>query len=118
MADQIHTYDKAKWHCDADNFPQELPESHGYTHTGLYLSWLTEMDLLSDGFKENMELSSIVLRNHSPIYLYEFSGGCLFSDMLSDEGNAFSKSYFDFEKGRYLADYEDLLGAKATTLYQ
>ena len=28
--------------------------------------------------------------------------------MLSDEGNAFSQFYFDFEKGQYIRDYETL----------
>ena len=29
--------------------------------------------------------------------------------MLSDEGNAFAMAYFDFDKGRYLKDYQKYL---------
>jgi hypothetical protein len=37
--------------------------------------------------------------------LYEWWDRCLVDDMLSDEGNAFAKNYFDFERGSYLKDY-------------
>ena len=29
---------------------------------------------------------------------------CLVSDMLTDEGNAFTEAYFDYDRGRYLSD--------------
>lgn len=32
-------------------------------------------------------------------------------------GNAFSQAYFDFEKGRFLADYELTLASDFATLY-
>ncbi len=31
----------------------------------------------------------------------------LVDDMLSDAGNAFSIAYFDFERGRYIWDYQE-----------
>ena len=37
--------------------------------------------------------------------------------MLSKEGNAFAASYFDFENGCYLDDYEQLLANDLATLY-
>jgi hypothetical protein len=36
---------------------------------------------------------------------------------LSDEGNAFAVAYFDFQNGKFLADYESSLGAGLPGLY-
>jgi hypothetical protein len=38
-------------------------------------------------------------------------------DMLNGEGKAFSQAYFDFERGPFLVDYEQLLGKSLPTLY-
>ena len=37
--------------------------------------------------------------------------------MLNDEGNAFSSFYFDFSKGQFLSDYEEVLGGELPSLY-
>ena len=37
--------------------------------------------------------------------------------MLNDEGNQFAIDYFDFEKGLYLDDYDDVF-LECDTLYQ
>jgi hypothetical protein len=31
-------YDDASWHCAGD-FPKDLPEAAGATHTGMFLAW-------------------------------------------------------------------------------
>jgi hypothetical protein len=36
---------------------------------------------------------------------------------LSDEQNTFAAAYFDFEKGKYLADYEATFGKDGPTIY-
>jgi hypothetical protein len=41
--------------------------------------------------------------------LYEWWDNCLVSDMLSTEGDAFARAYFDFDHGQYLADYARVL---------
>ena len=40
--------------------------------------------------------------------VYMFWDGVLSDDMLNDEGNQFAIDYFDFEKGLYLDDYDDV----------
>lgn len=32
-------YDDASWHYGADNFPKELPQRVGATHTGMFVAW-------------------------------------------------------------------------------
>jgi hypothetical protein len=39
----------------------------------------------------------------------------LISDMASDKGNAFGMFYFDFEKGKYIADYKATLQGNLST---
>ena len=44
-------------------------------------------------------------------------GGSMTDDDLSPEGNRFARSYFDFDRGAYLADYEKHLAADLPSLY-
>ena len=41
--------------------------------------------------------------------VYDWWDRCLIDEMLSDEGNAFAQSYFDFERGEYMKDYARVL---------
>ena len=45
-------YDDASWHYGGD-FPEELPEKNGATHTGMFLNWCIQHDLISDELKED-----------------------------------------------------------------
>lgn len=77
----------------------------------MFLGWLLDNDLMSDEFAEETEASvrRFKAREKTPVEVYEEWDGCLIDDMLSDEGNAFASAYFDFQRGKYLADYEELL---------
>ncbi|MHC4982234.1 MAG: DUF7832 domain-containing protein [Planctomycetota bacterium] len=102
-------YDKGKYHGDAVE-KYGLPESHAYHHTLYFFRWLIEHDLMSDFFwseTESFEPGGVT--NQAVLQTYEWWDCCLADDMLSDEGNAFSQYYFDFDKGRYLSDYMGLL---------
>jgi hypothetical protein len=111
-------YDDASWHLEGD-FPQDLPEVAAFTHTGLYLAWAVLGGLgskeLQDDFEE--ELAKLSNRLSSPCEIYRMMDGKLVDDDLSDEGNAFTKRYFDFEVGQYLKDYEELLCKDLPTMY-
>ena len=100
----LHSYDKAKWHYGADDFPDELEDIHGFTHTGFYLVWLADNDLISEFVKQDFkdELNATVNREKGPIHLYEMMDGCLIGDMLNEKGNVFSQSYFE---KLYFGDY-------------
>jgi hypothetical protein len=111
-------YDKAKWHYGADNWPGDLDADQAFVHTGLFIGWLAERQLLSDEMTEDCpELGSAVAAGLSGTQIYRMMDGVLTSEDLSDEGNAFAAAYFDFEGGMYLSDYHRLLVGDLPTQY-
>lgn len=111
-------YDKAKYHYGGD-YPDDLPDEQAFVHTGLYLGWIIDRDLYSEEFREGTAdlIAAFKAREVTGPEVYEFWDGCLIDTMLSAEGNAFSQDYFDFDRGKYLADYEELLLGDLPTLY-
>jgi len=112
-------YDDASWHSESDNFPNDLLSAAAFTHTGLYLAWAVLADLASEELQDDFEegLAKLRSRSTSPCQLYRAMDGKLTDDDLSDEGNAFTKFYFDFEAGQYLKDYEEVLCEGLPTTY-
>ena len=108
--DKPIVYDKAKYHFESVE-QAGLDLEQAYVHTAMFLGWLLDNDLMSDEFAEETEASvrHFKAREKTPVEVYEEWDGCLIDDMLSDEGNAFASAYFDFQRGKYLADYEELL---------
>ena len=109
-ADQPIVYDKAKYHSEFIE-EQGLPEEHAYNHTTFFMSWLVKNRLMSDFFESESKDEVEKYRSGQTTInqLYEWWDCCLVSDMLSERGNAFARSYFDFENGSYLSDYEQYL---------
>lgn len=105
-----HVYDKAKYHLESVE-QAGLPESHASNHTVPILRWLIDNDLMSDFFvtESGSDLVAYKAGEMTIHGLYESWDTCLISDMLSDEGNAFAMTYFDFERGTYLQDYVSAL---------
>ena len=101
-----HVYDKAKYH-DESVREYGLSDEHAANHTVFFLRWLIERDLVSDFFlKESGDTLNRFRSGKATIHdLYEWWDRCLIDEMLSDTGNLFAMDYFDFERGRYLADY-------------
>jgi hypothetical protein len=109
-----HVFDKAKYHySDEKEFPADLPMEQAFIHTGLYLGWIVERGLCSDQFvKASGDLiARFKSREVTGPEIYEHWDGCLIDYMLNPEGNAFSHDYFDFLRGQYLSDYDELLTA-------
>lgn len=105
-----YVYDKAKYHDDTvANFG--LPEEHASNHTIFFLRWLMDNDLVSDFFvSESGDILARYRAGNASIYdVYEWWDRVLLSEMLSEEGNAFAMSYFDFERGKYISDYKKAL---------
>ena len=101
-------YDKAKYHSDSVE-AEGLPEGQEFVHTGFYLGWLIDNDLLDDEFVGDFlvdEVAAFKDRKMTGPEIYSRCDGALVDDMLSDDGNAFSQSYFDFEKGQFVGDYQ------------
>ena len=113
-----YVYDKAKYHYGG-NYPEDLPEEQALVHTGMFLGWVIDNDLYSDWFKEEMEgiITAFKAREMTGAKVYEECDGALVDDMLNEEGNAFAQAYFDFEKGKYIYDYEELLAQGLPSTY-
>ncbi len=103
-------YDNAKYHLETvDEF--ELPEIHAFIHGGLYLGWIIENEFLDGDFLVHFmgDVQKFKKRELTgPELLWKWDGA-LTDDMFNDEGNKFSKYYFDFENGRYIEDYTEML---------
>lgn len=108
----MKAYDKAKWHYDSDNFPEELSEDNGGTHIGIYLGWCIDNNLISKKFKKNFasEIEQFNKKKITAGKLLELAGDALVEDMLSKAGNAFAVSYYDAEgDDNYMYDYADVV---------
>ena len=105
-----HVYDKAKYHYETIE-EYGLAEEHASNHTVMFLRWLLEKGMMSEFFeKESGEMLARFRSDGVSAYeIYRWWDCCLVSDMLSQEGNGFARHYFDFENGRYLSDYIELL---------
>lgn len=103
-----HAYDKAKYHYETiEEFG--LPAEHACNPATFFLSWLIKNRLMSRRFERDGQSElALYLAGRMPIntLYYQRCDGCLMSDMLNDEGNAFAISYFDFQRGQYLQDYK------------
>ena len=112
-------YDDASWHYGGD-FPDDLPQSAGATHSGMFLTWalLNDMagSLHTDDFPD--DLARLKAREITPgQFLLTVCDGKFTDQDLNEEGNAFAAAYFNFESGQYLADYETALCGDLPTLY-
>jgi len=112
-------YDKAKYHYNG-NFSEELDEFHAYIHTGMYVGWLIDNDLLDQEFVSDNQraINDFKNRKVSGSQFYESQmDGVLLIDDISETGNRFSLEYFDFDSGQYLTDYEKTLVGGLPTLF-
>lgn len=104
------SYDKAKYHYETVQ-EEGLPEEHAANHTVYFMRWLIERGLTSEFFRtEGREPLERFRKGECTIHeVYGWWDEVLAGDMLSDEGNAFAMAYFDFDKGKYMEDYEETL---------
>lgn len=104
-------YDKGKYH-DESVAEASLPEEHADHHIVYFLRWLIERDLVSDELTTGAAgeaLARYRAGEQDVFWLFEWWDRWLTSDMLSPAGNAFAQAYFDYDRGQYLADYEEVL---------
>jgi hypothetical protein len=111
-------YDDASWHYGG-NFPEGLPDEAGATHTGMYVAWALLAGMAGPFFDDFPDdLAILQARTQTPgEFFLDKADGKFVDDMLTEEGNAFTQAYFDFEKGSYLGDYGRLVGDSMPTLY-
>jgi hypothetical protein len=107
-------YDKAKYHYNGD-YPKELSRQQAFVHTGMFVGWLVEHDMIAKDFLPETE--GFKERKITGAEIYEAWDGCLVSEILTEEGNRFASDYFDFERGEYLNDYQEVLARDLPSLY-
>jgi hypothetical protein len=115
----IDVYDKAKWHFGGD-FPEGLDAFQGYVHTGMFVGWLIDHELVSAAFKKDFaaEINSFRQQQHTGAQIYQSCcDGALMLEDLNETGNRFALAYFNFDTGEYLSDYEATLGMDVPTIY-
>jgi hypothetical protein len=109
-----YVYDKSKYHMgEGSQFASTWEQASA---TALFiLRWMMDRNFLSDFAMEDVPSSLDEYRagRMSLFKLYEREFDlCLIDDMLSDEGNAFGRLYFDYNEGLYLSDLQDTLHYK------
>jgi hypothetical protein len=109
--------DRADWHYGG-NYPSGLPSENGGTHIGMYLAWIVHRGLGSE------ELAQMAGDTYAWVLNREVTGRDLlftkldekfFDTLLSPEGQAFTRSYY--ETNGYANDYDRVLGGDLPTLY-
>lgn len=119
LANTVDVYDKAKWHFGGE-FPEDLDNFQGYVHTGMFIGWLIDNDLMSDEFNTDHEEEIFLFRQRrltgSQIFESCFDGVLMLED-LSESGNRFALHYFDFKSGQYLNDYDATLSNSLPSMY-
>ena len=109
-------YEDVSWHSGAADFPKELSAVAGGTHTGMFLAWALLAGLGSAEFFADIE--PLRMRSTTPgRFFYDQSDGKFVDEELNEEGNAFTRAYFDAENGRFLHDYSEALGGELETAY-
>lgn len=115
-----HVYDKADYHMHTLEDEGADPEQavvQSAVHTAYFLGWLVARGLLCEGYESGKEIDDFRARDITAVDLYEHFGARLSEDMLTEEGNAFARSYYRSESPNYLDDYEDTLAAGLPSVY-
>jgi|SoiMethySBSTD1v2_1073268.scaffolds.fasta_scaffold163940_2 hypothetical protein len=103
-------YDKAKYHHDAADFPKDLPLMQAYVHSGMFMGWLADNDLIDTRDSSYADrVAQFKKREITCSKLYEAMGEGLLTDMLTEEGDDFAYDYFEFSRGSFISDYRELL---------
>ncbi len=115
---KVIVYDKAKYHYEGD-YPAGLPIKQAFVHSGMFLGWIIDRDLYSEDFKKTAGrlIQAFKGREMTGPAVFEQMDGAFTNEDLNEEGNAFAQYYFDFERGSYLTDYEQLLAANLPSFY-
>lgn len=96
-------YDKADWHVEG-RFPDDLSGDQANVHTGMFLAWLCERDLIAGEFCRLAE--QVKRRRITGPQAYKAWGAVLMADMLTEDGNQFAGKYYS---GQFMSDYRELL---------
>jgi hypothetical protein len=113
-------YDDASWHYGAKNFPAELPQEAGATHTGMFVSWALLTGLAGELHLNDLcgNFGRLKERSITPgEYFLLCCDGKFTNEDLNEMGNHFAQSYFNLNSGQYIHDYESTLFSGVTSVY-
>ncbi|MGO8673668.1 MAG: ankyrin repeat domain-containing protein [Capsulimonadaceae bacterium] len=111
----VETIDDAEWHYTSPEFPKGVRKYQAFVHTGFYLGWLIERNMISDEFREEdfeRTVERFLNREITGPRVFEIHVGNLFNTDLTDEARAFTQEYY--LGGQY---FTDLQAACGDTLY-
>ena len=94
------TFDRLDWHLDA-SVGRGRPPENAFTHIGLYLAWLIRHDLHDPAAIPADLVADVALGERTGSDLRDVVGDELTSELLSDDGEAFTTWYYP----GYLDDY-------------
>lgn len=112
-------YDDASWHYGGD-FPKDLPDEAGATHTGMFVAWSLLSGLAGEIHTNDFPdaLEKLKTRSITPgSFFLQYCDGKFTDEDLSELGNKFATYYYDLDSGDYIADYEKLLLGDLATPY-
>lgn len=116
-----HVYDKADDHIHTLQGEGADPDQavvQSALHTAYFLGWLVTRGLLRSDDESRGVVDEFRARGITAVELYEHFGARLSEDMLTDQGNAFARSYYRLDSPNYLDDYQDTLAAGLPSVYQ
>jgi hypothetical protein len=98
--------DRADWHHDADNFPEDAPEENGATHIGWFVRWAIGRGLFvkEEDTPDEMIAAVRVGKMSGRDFVLKQLDGKLWPSDLNREGQAFAEAQYD----EYLGDIGDL----------
>jgi hypothetical protein len=116
---RVVVYDKADYHVES---VQEagLPEVRAAHFIAFFVSWLLRNELASRHFVTGSRAGLRQVRSGSqsmPLFLLQRWDGVLSSDLVSEEGNAFARAYYDPRAGAYYGDFTEVLQKGLPTPY-
>lgn len=89
------TIDRADWHYDADNFPDDVPEENGATHIGMFVRWAIGRGFFIDDATPPEAIEAVRAGTMSGRDLVlEHLDGKLWPSMLTDECAAFAEAHW------------------------
>ena len=112
-------YDDASWHYGGD-FPKDLPREAGATHIGMYVAWclLNDLGSIVDFEPYVKKFVELKVRKITPgRFLIDACDEKFVEQMISAEGNGFTRVYFEPGTGKYLLDYERIFVSDGSSLY-
>lgn len=105
---KINVYDKAKWHYDAESFPEGMPIENGGTHIAFFLRWCVEKDFISKELLEDCEEQIKQIKNSQldcRQFFIDFMDGVFTSEDLNTKGVKFANAYCTSDKTKFAKKY-------------